>query len=195
MAIYLNKDGQESGPFEDDVVRGQLQSGQLTPGDMGIRQGDAAWQTLGELFPGVAQSTAVPAAVSENVSVDTTSKKGGGGLKGALLGLGVLALILGVVAAIGSRFIPSVSCDLAESDHKNIVKLQADLDKAKKNDDSDKIELVQRELDGELSGARASQEYCDQDKLRNNVICGGGVVVAFVGLLMSVIGLFVGRRK
>ena len=194
MAIYLNKNGQQSGPFDDDVVRGQLQSGQVSQVDMGIRQGDAAWRTLGELFPDVGQRSVAPWA-AENAVVTEPKKSGGGCLKTSLITVGLCLFFLGIAIAIGSRFIPSVSCDLLEKDHEEIVKLQSDLDQATKNGDSDKIRLLQFTLNQALSGARASQENCDQDKLRNNVIGGAGGGVAFIGLLMTLVGLFVGRRK
>ncbi len=192
MPIYLNKNGQQSGPFDDDVVLGQLQSGLLLPRDLGIRQGDASWRTLAELFPGVGEFSTQH---RENNVASTPAKSGGGCLKSFLLSLGILALVLGIGAAIGSRFIPSVSCSLADSDHEEIVKLQADLDKATKNADSDEIKLIQFKLKQTLSGAQTSQENCNQDKLRDNVVGVAGGIVGLAGLLMSVVGLFVGRRK
>ncbi len=51
MSIYISKNGQQSGPFDNDMVRGHLQRGELSAEDMGIRQGDSQWQKLGVLFP------------------------------------------------------------------------------------------------------------------------------------------------
>ncbi|MEO6334107.1 MAG: DUF4339 domain-containing protein [Pyrinomonadaceae bacterium] len=206
MPIYINKNGQQSGPYEDHVVLDQLRSALLSPNDMAIRQGDAGWQKLGDMFPGVVPDepasprfgTAAPAVASvvgNTASASPTPKKGGGCLKAGLIGTGLLFLFLGICVAIGGRFIPSVSCDLAESDHHKIEKLQADLDKATHEGKFDKIGPLQRELTQELSGAEASERYCEDDKFRNNVITGGGVVMGIIGLLMAVTGLIVGRRK
>lgn len=196
MAIYVHKNGQQLGPFEDDAVRSQLMSGQFSPGDTAIRQGDAAWSTLGSLFPGVTQAAAAPVATAMTSQVPAAAPaKKGGCLKIGLLVVGVLLFLAGLLAGVGSRFIPSVSCDLAESDHKQIVKLQSELEKATNNSDSQKIALVEREINQTLPGAQASQENCNQDKLRNNIVGISGGVVGFVGLLMMLIGLIVGRKK
>ncbi len=200
MAIYVHKNGQQLGPFEDDAVRSQLLSGQLSPGDTAIRQGDANWSTLAALFPGVTQAAAAPAAVSMAAAVVSQSPaaapaKKGGCLKVGLIVVGILMFLGGLAAGVGSRFIPSVSCSLADSDQKEIVKLQADLDKAKRDADTVKISSIERELDGVLAGAKTSQEYCDQERLRNNIIGISGGVVGFVGVLFMLIGLIVGRKK
>ncbi len=207
MPIYVNKNDQQLGPYKDHTVIEQLRSGQLSPTDLGIRQGDSAWQSLGDLFPGVglqsaAASTAgvadrVPGIASSatGTAAAASTPKKGGCLKGSLIGAGLLFLLLGVVVAVGTRYIPSTACDLAESDARKIEKLRADSDKAQKNGDFDKIGPLQTELAEELSGAAATQRYCDDDKARNNMIGISGGILGFIGLLMAVIGLFVGRRK
>jgi hypothetical protein len=58
MPIYINKNGQQSGPYEDHIVIDQLRSGVLLPDDMAIRHGDASWQKLTDMFPGVGQAAA-----------------------------------------------------------------------------------------------------------------------------------------
>ena len=60
MPIYINKNGQQSGPYEDHVVVDQLRSAYLAPEDLAIRQGDSSWSRLGDLFPGI-----VPWAAAE----------------------------------------------------------------------------------------------------------------------------------
>jgi hypothetical protein len=199
MPIYINKNGQQSGPYEDHIVIDQLRSGVLAPDDMAIRHGDASWQRLGDMFPGVAKSgfappigTTAPAPVTPGVA---PAKRGGGCLKFGLIGTGILFLLLGVGVAIGSRFIPSASCDYAESDARKIDKLKSDLDKATKDGKFDRIGPLQMELNQELAGATVSQRYCNDDKFRDNLIGGAGGVLAVLGFLMAVIGLFVGRRK
>src|SRR5215213_1986369 len=166
MPIYINKNGQQSGPYEDNVVLDQLRSGALSPNDMAIRHGDQAWQKLGDMFPGsgkvesasprvAAPADAAIGASPVTAAVSPTPKKGGC-LKGALIGVGLLFVVLGIAIAVGSRFIPSVSCDMAESDHQRIEKLRSDLDKATKDGKFDKIGPLQLELNQELSGAEVS---------------------------------------
>ena len=192
MAIYVSRNGERSGPYEDSAVRDQLRSGQLLPGDMGIKEGDPAWRTLAEIFPDATPASTAPAAVQRDVVAEPT-RSGGGCLKSGLITVGLILFFLGIAAAIGSRFIPSVSCDLAEEDHKRIEKLRSDLDKATKNGDD--VKAIEFGLKQELSGAEAAQRNCNEDKFRNNSIGVGGGVAAAVGLLMSLIGLLVGRRK
>ena len=64
MPIYITKNNQQSGPFEEHVVIDQLRSGLLSSDDLGIRQGDSSWSRLGDLFPGVGIASA-PAASPE----------------------------------------------------------------------------------------------------------------------------------
>ena len=176
----------------------QLRSGMLSPDDIAIRHGESSWQRLGELFPGVgkpAPAEPPPFAQREPVALVSEPAKKGGCLKGGLIGMGLLLLVLGIAVAAGSRFIPSTSCDLAKSDEERIDKLQADIEKAKSDMKYDRVGTLQRELDSTLAGATVSAQYCNNDKFRDNIIGVSGGVVAFIGLLMAVIGLFVGRRK
>jgi hypothetical protein len=53
MPIYISKNGQQSGPYEEHVVIDQLRSGYLAPDDLAIRPGEASWSRLSDLFPGV----------------------------------------------------------------------------------------------------------------------------------------------
>lgn len=196
MPMYVHKDNQQFGPYEAKEVLDQLRNGSLSPEDIGIEQGGVTWQKLGAMFPGVGIQTPTGFPVSTGNPVTVQSKTGGGGcLKGVLLGLGIVMLVVGIGTAIGSRFIPSVSCDLLEKDHQEIVKLQSDLDQATKNGDSEKIRLLQFTLNQTLSAARASQEHCDEEKFRNNIVGGAGAGVALIGLLMTAVGLFLGRNK
>lgn len=200
MPIYINKDGQQSGPYEDHIVIDQLKNGTLSPNDLGVRHGESAWQRLDEMFPGVGFSQPEPplrvaVPVSSVAPVAPVAKKGGGCLKIGLIVVGLMFLLLGAGTAIGSRFIPSVSCNLAESDAQHISKLRADLDKATKDGKFDKIGPLQIQIQEELSGAEVSERYCNDDKFRDNLIAVAGVVLGAVGFLMALIGLFVGRRR
>jgi hypothetical protein len=50
MQVYLSKNNQQSGPFEENKVLDMLRAGQLSPNDFGIRQGTGQWHPLGEIF-------------------------------------------------------------------------------------------------------------------------------------------------
>ena len=195
MPIYINKDGQQSGPYEDHVVIDQLNSGSLSPNDLGIKHGGTSWQRLGDMFPGVGVAEPKPVANEAEAASTAPAPKKGGCLKFGLIGTGLLFLLLGVSIAVGSRFIPSVSCNLAEEDAHKIDKLRSDLDKATKEGKFDRIGPLQLELNQDLSGAAASQKNCNDDKFRDNIIGVAGGVLGAIGFLMALIGLFVGRRR
>ena len=61
MPIYIHKNNQQSGPYEEHVVLDQLRNGFLQPDDMAIRQGDSQWQPLRTMFPGVERTSSTPA--------------------------------------------------------------------------------------------------------------------------------------
>lgn len=190
MQIYVTKNGQQLGPFEENVVQEKLRNGVFSPADLGIRQGETAWCSLGEMFPGsIGGGQIPPSAQSEPVA------KKGGCLKSGLIGAGILLLVIGVVIAAGSRFIPSPSCDMAKSDREEIDKLQRELEKMRKEFKSDGLAEKTLKLKSLESGYETSRKYCDNDKFRDNVIGGAGALAAFVGFLMAVIGLFVGSKK
>jgi hypothetical protein len=204
MAVYVSKDNQQSGPYEDQVVIDQLKNGTLAPVDLGIRQGEASWRSLGEMFPGVTAERPSPAAVSaipvssgiaSNVNAAVPAPKKGGCLKTGLLVAGILMLVIGIAVGVGGRFIPSVSCDLVESDAHEIEKVRSDLDKARRDDDTDEIRVLEFRLKQALSGAEVSQANCDRDKLTKNIVGVAGGGIAVVGFLFALIGFFIGRRK
>lgn len=52
MDIYISINGKQTGPFEEEAVLAQLASGNMSPNDMAIRQGDMGWTRLGDMFAG-----------------------------------------------------------------------------------------------------------------------------------------------
>lgn len=50
MQIYVSKNNQQSGPFEEAKVLEMLRGGQLSPRDFGLRQDVKQWKPLGEMF-------------------------------------------------------------------------------------------------------------------------------------------------
>src|SRR5215213_8806743 len=103
MPIYINKNGQQSGPYEDHIVIDQLRSGVLSPEDLAIRHGDASWQSLANMFPGVGPARVsdpppigVSGATIGQVAPAAPAAKKGGCLKGGLIGAGILLLLLGI---------------------------------------------------------------------------------------------------
>lgn len=61
MEIYIYKNNQQMGPFADSAIFNWIRSGQLSSEDFACRTGDAGWQPLKKIFPGLLQSTPIPA--------------------------------------------------------------------------------------------------------------------------------------
>lgn len=60
MQIYINRNGQQLGPFEEANIAGMLTGGQLLRNDMMIRQGETEWKFIDQSFPQLAGSRAKP---------------------------------------------------------------------------------------------------------------------------------------
>jgi GYF domain 2 len=101
MQIYINKNGQQLGPFEESKVAEMLQNRQLSPNDLGIRRGEKEWQNLGAIFPNVKPSISFPNTQNApTVNIQPPVQKKSSGLKFGLIGCGGL-LLLGFIGLIG----------------------------------------------------------------------------------------------
>src|SRR4051812_41919160 len=97
MSIYVYKNNQPMGPFEESRILEWLASGQLSYEDLAIRHGATEWATLREMFPsGQMQPPRQPAQqqnfYGNGVSpvgavVGPMPKKGGNGLVVLILAL------------------------------------------------------------------------------------------------------------
>ena len=99
MPMYINKNGQQLGPFEENAVFQMLQSGQLSPNDLGIRQGQNQWSPLSVLFPQIVKPfNNMPLPINKPVVSPPTPIKSGGSnlLAFVLLGLGGF-FVIGIV--------------------------------------------------------------------------------------------------
>ena len=111
MSIYISKNNQQSGPFDESKVLEMLNSGQVSPDDFAIRQGGSQWQKLGEMFPhagarpsqaqpSFAQAQAPPPQAQAQPAAAAADAKPKKSRKGLLIGcLGIL-LFSGLVLAI-----------------------------------------------------------------------------------------------
>ena len=50
LPMYITKNNQQSGPYPPEQVLAWLNSGQISPFDMAIRQGEQKWQPLNMYF-------------------------------------------------------------------------------------------------------------------------------------------------
>ena len=51
MAIYINRNNQNSGPFDELSVENALRNGTFSMNDLGCREGMTSWQPLSVFFP------------------------------------------------------------------------------------------------------------------------------------------------
>ena len=51
MEIYVNRNGQQFGPYTVEQVRENLAIGMLAPTDLAWHEGVAEWQSVGQLVP------------------------------------------------------------------------------------------------------------------------------------------------
>jgi hypothetical protein len=108
MQIYINKNGQQLGPFTESAVLEMLRSGQLSPADHAIRAGQQQWQKLEHMFPATKPAWIPPPAPPPGPSVPGATQfqpapPRSGSSKGlifGLLGCGGL-LLIGVVGLVG----------------------------------------------------------------------------------------------
>jgi GYF domain 2 len=90
MQIYISKNNQQTGPFEQAKILEMLKKGQLSPNDLAIRHGEKEWQKLSVYFPGVGNHALAGVAPS-------VPKKGG---KSFLFGCGGFFLVGLIIAGV-----------------------------------------------------------------------------------------------
>ncbi|CAN5679845.1 hypothetical protein BH20ACI4_BH20ACI4_30600 [soil metagenome] len=94
MSIYINKNNQQIGPFEEAKVLEMLQNGELSPNDLAIRQGDKKWQKLDVFYPNA--GNIAPANIAAAVEQPAPKKS----RKGLLMGCGGFFIIALLVAGV-----------------------------------------------------------------------------------------------
>ncbi|CAN5256165.1 hypothetical protein BH20ACI1_BH20ACI1_04110 [soil metagenome] len=104
MAIYIHKNNQQSGPFEEAKILEMLGNGQLSPNDFGIRNDEKQWQPLKDLYPNAAHGSNVPPTPINHQPPPMPQKNGGSKALFILLGLGGLFLV-GIIAVGAFIFI------------------------------------------------------------------------------------------
>lgn len=88
MQIYISKNNQQLGPFEEAKVIEMLENGQLSPTDAAIRQGDTKWEALRNFYPHIGNKINVVNPVAPVAQLSPKKSR-----KGLLLGCGGFLLI------------------------------------------------------------------------------------------------------
>ncbi len=101
MQIYITKNNQQLGPFEEAEVLEMLENGKFSPTDLAIRHGETEWQKLETFYPNVRHIADTQAAATVEQPAPKKSRKG------LLLGCGgfflIGLLVLSVLGFLGYR--------------------------------------------------------------------------------------------
>jgi hypothetical protein len=73
--IYIYKNDQQSGPYEEHIVLEQLKSGVLSPNDLAVRHGETRWQPLSDMFPETIAAAPLPPPVSAPMQPAVTTPR------------------------------------------------------------------------------------------------------------------------
>lgn len=191
MQVFINKNGQQSGPFAEDIVLEGLLTGRLSPEDMAIRQGETDWQTLRSMFP----NAVLPATVNQQTPANQTVQPVKSGNSGCRKILGVLMILLGISTLIGGALFTYQGvlnvknyCGVYDENIKKMADLKKEYESAK---GTSREEKIKQDLDVQLKIAEWAPEKCLYWKNWRNLAIGGLIT----GLLLSIIGFFVSRVK
>lgn len=93
MQIYISKNNQQLGPFDEPKVLEMLERGELSANDLAIQQGDTEWQKLGNYFPNAGIAAPAKLAAVEQIAPKKSRKN-------LLLGCGGFFVIALLVAGV-----------------------------------------------------------------------------------------------
>lgn len=73
MQIYVSRNNQQLGPFEEAKVLEMLGNGGLSTTDLAIRHGEQQWQPLAGMYQGIAVSNPPPTQTAQSASKSRTT--------------------------------------------------------------------------------------------------------------------------
>ena len=150
MQIYISKNNQQLGPFEEQKVLEMLRNGQLSPNDLAFRQGATQWQPLRVLFPNMAQPFNPPPFQFNNQIQPPPVKSGSSNvLLFLLLGLGGFFL-LGIIGLFGFVIYTSSSRKVTVANVSNTNVIANSNTATRTNSNTNTRVANQKELDDKL---------------------------------------------
>ncbi|MEP7212026.1 MAG: DUF4339 domain-containing protein [Acidobacteriota bacterium] len=201
MQLYIYRNNERTGPFDEESILTQLKSGTLSPDDLGIRQGETNWTRLGDIFASRIPESSVLGSVAQAATgqnfAPATAKKSGAGCRVALgwimLVLGLMMTIGGAGLAAATPFIYSMPlCPIAESDYAKLEGLKKKYDAAK----GTPFEYgAGFELKQAIDSYDSSSRMCAEERGTRQLFIIGGVAVAVVGFFTAIIGFFLRRVR
>lgn len=203
MQLYIYRNGQQMGPFDENDVLERLRNRSLSPEDLGIRVGESNWSRLGDIFAGrlpspepVTSFSPPQAAGQAFVSPGATPKATGGCRKP----LGWIVLIVGLLMFLGGGLVAvatpfgysTMSCDVADQKSAKVEELKKKYDAAKGRPDEFAIRV---EFEQELNSFRLWNEGCSRERSTKRMFQVGSIAVALFGFLLFVVGFFIRRVR
>jgi hypothetical protein len=205
MQLYVYKNNQPLGPFEEGVVLDQLRSGQLSPDDLGIRSGETNWTRLGDIFAGRLQFNEPPTATfappvqaaGQAFGAPAVAPKSGGGCRKAagwtILSAGLLLFLIGTMVAIATPLMYTTPlCPIADQDKAEVEKLLKEYQSVKGTSEEYAVKF---KLDQAMSSYESSNKYCVEELGTKRLFQFGSIFAALVGFFMIVIGFFIQRVR
>lgn len=204
MQLYIYRNNEQTGPFDEEAILAQLKSGGLSPDDLGIRKGEVNWQRLGDIFAGRIPSTPfAPApqpmtnAAGQNFAAAPAPKANASGCRVAagllMLIFGLIMFVGGIAFAIATPYMYYMPlCPIAESDYAEMQDLKAKYDAARGTYDETmaKVRLMQA-----MDSYDSSSRMCAEERGTRQLFIIGAVAVAIIGFFAAIIGLFVRRVR
>jgi len=200
VQLYIYRNNNQSGPHDEEVIKGQLRTGGLSPNDLGCRVGESQWRQLGELFPDATPqaATTAPATASPAPVATAAAKKQAGGCRVALgiimLVIGLLMFVCGLGIAVAAPFLYDMPlCPIAEEDWTKVQDLKKKYDAAA-SDSTDKA-VAEDDLKRAMSDYESSSRLCAEERGTRQLFIVGAAAVAGVGFILAIIGFFVRRVR
>lgn len=207
MSIYIYKNGEQSGPFDESIILEKLRIGHLSRKDLAIRTGGTEWQPLEILFPEFAKPSpphaqAPPSPTSKaptpatNFVAGAAPAKNSGGCRKVfgwlLLIFGLLLFLGGIGGAVVNRMMPLHQCELADQYDRESEQAVKDADAARGTPKQAELEAKAKD---KIEWARTWLRGCIEARSQHMIYLVALLAAAGTGFLMMIVGFFVRRVR
>jgi hypothetical protein len=203
MKLYIYRNGQQTGPLDENDVLEQLRTGRVSPDDLGIREGESNWVRLGDIFAGrfhmhePPPSFAPPQNAASGAAGMAAVPKASGGcrkpLGWAVPIIGLLMFLVGGLVAVATPYgYATMTCDTADEKKVKVDDLMKKHEAAKGRPDEIAVRV---ELERELESYKLWNESCGRELSTKRMFQVGSIAVALFGFLLFVIGFFIRRVR
>lgn len=185
MQIYISKNNQQLGPFEEAKVLEMLQSGQLSPNDPAVPRGGNQWQPLSVLLP-TFNFIGTPFA---GFNVPPTAFEASKKVRSK--GLSVFILVLGILVFLGgAAFTVNRHTGFSNMACKEAERLLTETRQAREEFEFNKTEENLKKFESKRSSGRSWAVSCDTSTSAHRFWMASGIITAIVGLIITIVGFF-----